>query len=115
MTKIHAKIRQRLSRDLENLTSRSRNITYAQACNRNADDLPDRVAIVDRRNRLDWAAVKTQSDRLALGLMERGIIRLRRFIAIRNRLSAHWAVICDSTFWLDDLSIFSACGYSVTG
>ena len=75
MTAIHAKIRQRLSRDLENLTSRSGNITYAQACNRNADDLPDRVAIVDRRNRLNWAAVKTQSDRLALGLMERGIIR----------------------------------------
>jgi non-ribosomal peptide synthetase component E (peptide arylation enzyme) len=72
---ISAGFQQRLSRDLEDLTSRSGNMTYAQACNRNAEELPDRIAVVDRRNRLDWAAVKERSDRLALGLMECGILR----------------------------------------
>ena len=63
-------------RDLiADMRGRTSPVTFAEACNRNADELDDRVAVVDRRQRFDWGAVKTISDRLALQLLERGVMR----------------------------------------
>lgn len=47
--------------------------TFAQVWDRNAEQYPEKDAIVDSRTRLTWAEAKKRIDRIALGLMELGI------------------------------------------
>jgi non-ribosomal peptide synthetase component E (peptide arylation enzyme) len=47
--------------------------TFAQVWDRNAEQYPQKEAIVDSRTRLTWAEAKQRIDRIALGLMELGI------------------------------------------
>lgn len=60
---------------IDRMRQRDSVMTYAEACNRNAFELPDRVAVADRRHRFTWGQVKQISDRLALALLERGVMR----------------------------------------
>ena len=60
---------------IDNLRTRERDLTFSQACDLNAAELPDGIALVDRTSRLTWAEVKTISDRLAQTLLERGVTR----------------------------------------
>lgn len=60
---------------IADLSGRDPSLTFAEACDRNADDLPDRTALIDRTGRLDWGTVKQLSDRLAQALLERGLMR----------------------------------------
>ena len=69
------KVRRRLRREIDAFADGSGNLTYADACDRNAVEIPDLTAVVDRQERLDWGTVKLRSDRLALGLLELGIMR----------------------------------------
>lgn len=69
------KVRRRLRRGIDAFADRSGNQTYADACDRNADEIPDLTAVVDRRERLDWGEVKIRSDRVALRLLELGVMR----------------------------------------
>ncbi len=57
------------------LAARDDNPTFADACDRNAEELPDRTALIDRSARLSWGAVRQVSDRLAQALLERGLMR----------------------------------------
>ena len=57
------------------LQRRDDNPTFADVCDRNADELPDRIAVIDRVRRLSWEAVRTNSDRLAQALLDHGIMR----------------------------------------
>ncbi|MEE8471699.1 MAG: AMP-binding protein, partial [Dehalococcoidia bacterium] len=47
--------------------------TLADICDRNARELPDRVAYADSKARITWADLKQLSDRAALGLLGLGI------------------------------------------
>ena len=60
---------------IDNLGRRGPNLTFAEACNQNADEIGDRPALIDRRHRFTWSAVKSVSDRLAQTLLERDIMR----------------------------------------
>src|ERR1700746_1081839 len=60
---------------IQDLSGRAGNMTYAESCNRNAYDFADRIALVDRRHRLGLGDVKTISDRIALALFERNVMR----------------------------------------
>ena len=60
---------------IADLAERGPNPTFAEACDRNADELPDRTALIDRTSALDWGSVKQVSDRLAQALLERGLMR----------------------------------------
>ena len=57
------------------LIDRGQALTYARACDRNADEVGDRTALIDRGMRLTWAEVRAISDRLAMALLERGVMR----------------------------------------
>jgi non-ribosomal peptide synthetase component E (peptide arylation enzyme) len=50
-------------------------MTAADFCDRNAELLPHKEALVDRYRRLTWAQVKDLSDRLALALIDLGLQR----------------------------------------
>ncbi|MDP2645142.1 MAG: AMP-binding protein [Desulfobacterales bacterium] len=47
-------------------------VTYADIWNQRAMDCPDKEAVVDARTRITWAEAKRWTDRIALGLLERG-------------------------------------------
>jgi non-ribosomal peptide synthetase component E (peptide arylation enzyme) len=49
--------------------------TFADLWDRNANDYPEKEAIVDSKTRLTWAQAKQWIDRIALGFLERGIGR----------------------------------------
>jgi acyl-coenzyme A synthetase/AMP-(fatty) acid ligase len=51
------------------------NLTFAGACDLNAAEFAERDALIDRATRLNWADVKTISDRLAQAMLERGVMR----------------------------------------
>ncbi len=50
-------------------------LTYSRVCDLNAQEFPNRLALMDRRFRFTWAEVKSISDRLATALLERGVMR----------------------------------------
>jgi 2,3-dihydroxybenzoate-AMP ligase/acyl-CoA synthetase len=50
-------------------------MTAADCCDRNAQEIGDREALVDCRLRLTWSQVKERSDRLAFGLLGLGLPR----------------------------------------
>lgn len=60
---------------LSELIDRSQLLTYSRACDRNADEVGDRTALIDRSMRFTWAEVRAISDRLAMALLERGVMR----------------------------------------
>jgi non-ribosomal peptide synthetase component E (peptide arylation enzyme) len=51
------------------------NSTQADLCDENAIKYPNDDAVVDSKSRLTWSDLKRQSDKLALGLLERGFKR----------------------------------------
>jgi non-ribosomal peptide synthetase component E (peptide arylation enzyme) len=50
-------------------------MTAADFCDRNAQSLPNKEALIDRNRRLTWRQVKDLSDRLAVGLIRLGLDR----------------------------------------
>ena len=60
---------------IADLLERTPNLTFADACDRNADELPDRTALIDRATSHSWGSVRQISDRLAHALFERGVMR----------------------------------------
>src|SRR5438045_5496767 len=48
-------------------------MTAADFCDRNAQLLPNKEALIDRTRRLTWRQVKDYSDRLAVGLIGLGL------------------------------------------
>lgn len=47
----------------------------------NAERFPDKEAVVDSKTRLTWAELNNQADRIAIGLMERGMKRDQAIVA----------------------------------
>lgn len=52
-----------------------RPLTYSRAVDLNAEELGEQIALVDRRTRLTWSEVRSISDKLALAMLERGVMR----------------------------------------
>ena len=55
--------------------------TLCDYWDRNAENCPEREAIVDSRTRLTWSQAKQYIDRLALGFIKLGIKRDERIVA----------------------------------
>ena len=66
--------RQRLG-IVSDLKGKEKNLTYSQACDLNAVQLPEHPAIIDRKVRMTWRELKMISDRIALSLLELGFMR----------------------------------------
>ncbi len=66
--------RQRLE-IVSDLKGKEKNLTYSQACDLNAVQLPEHPAIIDRKVRMTWRELKMISDRIALSLLELGFMR----------------------------------------
>ena len=60
---------------IHDIRGRSSNLTFSQACDMNASELPDRAALIDKDRRLNWLEVKHESDQLARAMIERGVMR----------------------------------------
>ena len=50
-------------------------LTYSQACDLNAVQVPEQFALIDRNHRITWHELKETSDRIALSLLEIGYMR----------------------------------------
>ena len=46
---------------IDNLRTRERDLTFSQACDLNAAELPDGIALVDRTSRLTWLCLMRSS------------------------------------------------------
>ena len=60
---------------ISELRTRSQNMTFSQACDLNAEQIPTRLALVDRTTRMTWSEVRDCSNRLSRAMLEQGFMR----------------------------------------